>query len=263
MPEVPAHQPAVELCNVSVSFGDRVVLDKVNLNLRPGLVHGIVGRGGSGRTTLLRVMATILRPDSGSVSVLGRDLSDPTPQALEDVRPEIGFQFQNLALFDSMTVIDNVLFSLTGGTPESATENDRIQAMQALDLLGLADASTKLVPELSGGMQRRLAIARAFAPSRARLVIFDDPAGGLDPVSASRMLRQITTRSGVTAGRTVVISGHDMKAMLANCDLLHVLHEGNIIFSGSPDQAVASSHPEVRPIIHGTRAAAPRAEIAR
>jgi len=262
MPDVPAHPAAVELSGVSVSFGDRAVLRQINLRLESGLVHGIVGRGGSGRTTLLRVMATILRPDSGSISILGRDLSGWTAEALDGVRPAIGFQFQNLALFDSMTVLENVLFSLTGGAPESATEADRAEALTALDLLGLAPAAAKLVPELSGGMQRRLAIARAFAPGRARLVIFDDPAGGLDPVSASSMLRQITRRSGPTAGRTIVISGHDMKAMLANCDLIHVLHEGNIVFSGTPEQAVGSTHPDVAPIIHGMRGVGPAAVTA-
>ncbi len=253
MHDTPATPPAVSMSGVSVAFGPLNVLADVNLDLEAGRVHGIVGRGGSGRTTLLRVAATILRPASGSLSVFGHDLSSWGAAALDSVRPLIGFQFQNLALFDSMTVLDNVLFSLTAGEPESASDADREVAMAALDSVGLAAAAEKLVPELSGGMQRRLAIARAFAPDRARLVIFDDPAGGLDPVSASAMLRRITARSGSHAGRTIVISGHDMRAMLDNCDLIHVLHDGNIAFSGTPEQAVRCPAPAVASIIHGAR----------
>lgn len=245
--------PAVSLSDISVSFPGQKVLTNLNLELGAGLVHGILGRGGSGRTTLLRVMATILRPDSGKVSVFGTDLAGWHAAALESVRTRIGFQFQNLALFDSMTVLENVLFSLTGGDPESASGNDRSAALAALQGVGLADSAAKLVPELSGGMQRRLAIARALAPARARMIIFDDPAGGLDPVSASRMLRLVTARTDDGDGRTIVISGHETRAMLENCDLIHVLHNGNIAFSGTPDLAAASTDRVVSSILHGNR----------
>ncbi|HNZ03740.1 MAG TPA: ATP-binding cassette domain-containing protein [Myxococcota bacterium] len=253
MRESSSDQPAVSMSGVNVSFEGHDVLRQFDLQLAEGLVHGILGRGGSGRTTLMRAAGTILRPDSGTVSVFGVDVTTCTARELDEVRSFIGFQFQNLALFDSMSVLDNVLFSLTGGEPENATDADRNAALAALEGIGLAKARHKLVQQLSGGMQRRLAIARALAPPRARLLFFDDPAGGLDPVSASSMLRFVTSRHSGAGGRTLVISGHDTRAMLENCHLLHVLHNGRIAFSGTPEQAISCRDAAVASILNGNR----------
>lgn len=230
--------PCVILSNVSVHFDGRPVLRECNLTLQGGLIHGIVGIGGSGRSTILKVIGTVIPADSGLVQVLGQDLAGGDENAVAGVRSRIGFQFQNLALFDSLNVIDNVLFAVTGGDPDGADREDRERAIELLTSVGLGDFPSRQVGQLSGGMQRRLAIARAFAPRGAIIHIFDDPVAGLDPVTSSRILRLIADRCRRDGGLTAVISTHEIAALLPICDIVHVLHDGLIHFSGTPAQAL-------------------------
>jgi phospholipid/cholesterol/gamma-HCH transport system ATP-binding protein len=235
--------------NVCVSFDDNLVLRDVSVAFEAGLVHGVIGRGGSGRSTLLKVAGTVTAPDTGSVRIFGVDPASCDHGALAYLRREIGFQFQNLGLFDSFDVIDNVLFALTEGAPESAGDAERDRAMNLLETVGLGASARKAVNQLSGGMQRRLAIARAFAPDRARLVLFDDPVGGLDPVTSARILAMITARDGRAAGRTIVISSHETATMMRTCDRLHVIHDGRIAFCGTAGEAARSRIPAVRDLV--------------
>jgi len=247
--------PAVDLSGVHVRFNDRTILQGCNLRLGAGLIHGIVGSGGSGRSTLLKVIGTVIPADAGRVTILGHDIDQCGGDVLSSIRSRIGFQFQNLALFDSFDVIDNVLFAVTGGDPDGAEVADRERAVELLDSVGLGDFLHRHAGQLSGGMQRRLAIARAFAPRQAMLHIFDDPVAGLDPVTSSRILGLIASRCRSGTGTTAVISTHEIDALLAICDLVHVIHQGSIIFSGTPAQAVGNRQEVVArlfrdPVLH-------------
>jgi ABC-type transporter Mla maintaining outer membrane lipid asymmetry ATPase subunit MlaF len=238
--------PAATLDNVTINVGENLVLDQMSLTLEKGLIHGILGRGGSGRTTLLKVIATLLKPDSGTVTVLGTDPSTCSSAELVELRRLVGFQFQNLGLFDSMCALDNVLFSLTGGSPESASQADIERAFEMLRLVGLESAAEKSVAQLSGGMQRRLAIARAFAPSHTEIVLFDDPTGGLDPVNASRILQLVTGRA---SSKTVVLTSHETQSLMDTCDMIHVISNGHMAFSGTPDMALQSTDAAVTALV--------------
>lgn len=245
--------PAAQLTLVRFSANGTQILSGLTLSLEAGLIHGIAGRGGSGRTTLLKVLGTLLVPDSGTVRILGTDPASCGYDELADVRSRIGFQFQNLGLFDSLDVLDNVLFSLTGGTPETASARQRDMAMRALEQVGLGTAAARETGHLSGGMQRRLAIARAFASDKCSLVLFDDPIGGLDPVTSARIMNLVAGAGHDRSGRTIVIAGNDTGSLMKHCDLIHVIDGGVVVWSGRPDEMASSAEIAVRRLLGSNR----------
>jgi phospholipid/cholesterol/gamma-HCH transport system ATP-binding protein len=189
----------------------------------------VLGASGSGKTTLLRLMAGLLRPASGAILIDGRDISKMNEAELNEVRREMGFVFQYGALFDSLTVGENVGFALE----QARWPQDKIDAVvkQLLDAVELGGIENKMPDELSGGMKKRVAMARALATS-PRLVFYDEPTSGLDPLM-TRIIDDLMLRLRELAHATYVVVSHDVNSVLRIADDIILLHEGRIVEQGN------------------------------
>ncbi len=240
---------AVELRDVDQSFAGRKVLDGCALRLEAGRIHGLIGRGGSGKTLLTRVISTLLRPDAGIVRLFGREVDWDDDDLVRSLRAGIGMQFQNIALFDFLDVFNNVLFPLRARKGDAPLEDSEERVMGALAAVGLAAAARHQVSELSGGMQRRVAIARALVTG-AELLILDDPTGGLDPVTSSRTF-DLIAHIHEQQRKTILVVSHDLDRLERICDRYHVLDSGRILFSGTLDEGRGSANPGVSGLLTG------------
>lgn len=261
-----ATAPAVEFKNVSLAFDENVVLRDVSFMIPRGDMRILLGRSGSGKSVLLKLILGLLRPDAGTVLVNGVEVDHLPERDLLDVRGDIGMVFQENALFDSLTVAENVGYRLSeqASMPVEAVR-ERVAAV--LGFIGLAEYADRLPSELSGGQRRRVAIARAMAPE-PRILLFDDPITGLDPLIATTIDNEIvklrdlenvtsilvthqirdafyvaTHRAVAHAGAVQVVSAD--AASLPHVGFM-VLHEGHIYFQGSAAELLASPDPYLR-----------------
>ena len=238
-----APAPAVQLNRVTLRYGLRPVLRDVSLEIHPGTVVGLIGPGGAGKTQLLKVMATLRTPWEGSVTLFNRRVDAWRRRGIVDVRSSIGLQFQNFALFDFLDVWHNVAFCLVNGPPRPEAEvNAQVKA--ALDAVGLSESAEKFPGELSGGMRRRVAIARVMA-SRPQLALFDDPVAGLDPVNSARIMALIGTFARRSRAATVVAT-HDVPRLAGIADRLVAVFDGRVLYDGRTAGIVHAAEPRVR-----------------
>lgn len=200
----------IEVCNISKQFDGERVLENVSAKFDEGKTNLVIGRSGSGKTVLMRILVGLLTPDTGQVLYDGRDFFALRGKQLSLLRREIGMLFQGAALFDAMDVLDNVMFPLRMFSTESETVQ-RERAEECLARVDMRDARHKRPSELSGGMQKRVGIARAIA-LKPRYLFCDEPTSGLDPISARRIDELI---HGITHefGMTTVINTHDMESL--------------------------------------------------
>ena len=234
--------PLIQLRGVKKAFGGVRVLEGVDLDVAEGETFVLLGGSGSGKTVLMKHLEGLLQPDEGTVVVDGHDLSKGDPDALEAVRREVGVQFQSGALFDSLTVADNVAFPLRELQHLKAPEvKQRVDELLAL--VGLADAASKLPGELSGGMRKRLAFARAMA-LRPKIFLADEPTAGLDPMTTETVDDAIVAAQK-KLGVTAFIITHDLPTAFRIADRVGLLFEGKIIEAGPPETFKASKHPAV------------------
>ena len=200
----------IEVHNLSKQFDGETVFHDLNATFEAGRTNLIIGRSGSGKTVLMKCLIGLLTPDSGQVLYDGRDFHALPPRQLSLLRQEMGVLFQGAALFDAMSVVDNVLFPLRMFSSDSEAAQ-RARAEECLARVDMADAVNKMPGELSGGMQKRVGIARAIA-LRPRYLFCDKPTSGLDPVTARRideLIHSITHEAGITT----VINTHDMESV--------------------------------------------------
>jgi len=236
--------PMILIRNLHKSFGDNEVLRGVNLTVEEGTTVVILGSSGSGKSVLLKHMIGLLRPDSGSICVDGEDVTSLSPGELNRFRRKFGMVFQASALFDSMTVEDNVAFPLREHREGRSDEEIHRIVAAKLKLVGLERAAKLDPAELSGGMRKRVALARAVARD-PKIVLYDEPTTGLDPIttdSVNDMIEDARRKLGVTS---VVIS-HDIGSALRIADQVAVLYEGRIVESSTPEQLRHTTHPHVR-----------------
>jgi len=239
-PDATAH---VAVSHVSKRFGDVQVLRDVNVTFARGQIGVIIGGSGSGKTTLLKIMGGLDKPTSGSVVVAGVNLVPLAEPALNEVRKRIGMVFQYSALLDWMSVFDNVAFPLREHTQEGPAEiRARVEAK--LSVLGLADAAGRLPSELSGGMKKRAALARALILD-PEIVMYDEPTSGLDPVMA-RIVDDLILETRDRFGVTSIVISHDMAAAVRVADRIHLLEGGRIVASGNPSQLLSGENRHVR-----------------
>lgn len=224
---------------VSLELGGRRVLSDCSLELERGHIHALVGPGGGGKTLVMKTLATLLEPNAGEVRLFGEVVDHLRLDTLKRFRRRIGVQFQNLALFDFMSVEENVAFPLEIIDLSLKPSHVRERVMSALDSVGLANSANLPVNSLSGGMQRRVAIARAIVTG-ADLILLDDPTGGLDPVTSSRIVA-LVQRVHEQKGNTVVVVSHDIDRLVGICSRFHVVQQGRVTFSGTIDEG--RSHP--------------------
>ena len=227
------------------TFGSKPVLRQLDLDVRRGETLVILGGSGSGKSVLLKHMNGLLRPDAGDVSFAGRSLGGLSESDLAAVRRKVGMLFQMSALFDSMTVLDNVAYPMR----EAGVTEDEIRerVSRLLDVVGLEGTEALLPAELSGGMRKRAALARALALEPEAL-LYDEPTTGLDPVVAQKinvLIRDLQRRFGLTG----VVVTHDLHSAFYVAERIAFLNEGRIAFSGTPEEARSSPHAELREFI--------------
>ena len=238
----PDTNPAVKLDHVSKSFGDQKVLDDITFEITKAKAFVLLGRSGTGKSVTLKHIIGLVQPDKGQVMVDGRDITKLDRRALSDVRKHMGFLFQNAALFDSMTVGDNVAFPLRRHTDLPEREI-RERAKQKLADVGLEHEYDKMPADLSGGMKKRAALARAMALEPSLLLV-DEPSAGLDPITTGEIDELLVQRK--RSGTTIVVVTHNIPSARAIGDELAMLHEGRIVAQGTVDDLDRSDDPLVQ-----------------
>ena len=236
----------IEIHHVSKSFGDQTVLQDVSAQFHPGKVNFIIGRSGSGKSVLTKCTVGLLEPDQGHVTYDGRNFTEMNRLSRKAVRQEIGMLFQGSALFDSMTVEQNVQFPLRMFSNLSDADIVRRSA-ECLERVELPDAGTRFPSECSGGMQKRVGIARAIAMN-PKYLFCDEPNSGLDPQTAiviDKLILDITREYEMT---TVVVS-HDMNSVMEASDTIHFVHEGSVLWRGDRSGLLKGGVPELEEFV--------------
>ncbi len=256
-PTESAIQSAILLSKVDLRLGRVPVLQSLSLRVACGGRLGIIGPAAGGKSVLLKVLVGLLKPESGSVKVRGTEISDGDESTLMDVREEVGMLFQNYALFDFLTVGQNVAFPLhrqrdrirkrSADTLSDSEIDERVEAR--LLAVGLAGSGNKMPSELSGGMKKRVGIARATI-ARPKLLLYDEPTAGLDPVTTSKMYDLIAKDQHET-GCTVVAVSSDVNALCTFADDIALLHLGKIRYQGKSDTIADADDELVRQFVSG------------
>ena len=232
----------VKMTAVKLQFSDKVILDGVDLAIKAHEVLVIMGLSGSGKSTLLSILMGLLKPDAGSVSFKDANLTKLSPIEWNVVRTHIGMVYQNAALISSLSVRENIALPLQELSNKSEKEIASI-VRQKLDLVGLKDIDEKLPSELSGGMEKRVGLARALALD-PELVLFDEPSAGLDPIN-SKLIDDLITKLQDEHNVTSIVVTHEMPSAFRVASKMAFLHEGKIILQGTPDEFRASENPTV------------------
>lgn len=238
----------IELVDVHKSFGKQHVLDGVNLEVEEGKTTVIIGRSGGGKSVVLKHMIGLLKPDSGQVLVEGTDISRMGDRGLNEVRKKFGMLFQEAALFDSMNVAENVAFPLREHTKKKDREIMEI-VRENLHSVGLPDVENKMPSELSGGMRKRVGLARALA-MRPRIILFDEPTTGLDPVM-TEAINELIIRTQRDFNLTCVVISHDIQSIFTVGHRIAMLYNGKIIECGTPEEIRASRNPVLVQFLSG------------
>jgi phospholipid/cholesterol/gamma-HCH transport system ATP-binding protein len=236
-------EPAVRLDHVTKAFGSRRVLDDVSLDVAKGCGFAILGRSGTGKSVTLRHIIGLMRPDTGRVFVHGEEMSALSGEDLSKARRKIGFLFQSAALFDSISVGENVAFPMRRHT-RLADREIRDRAQQRLEAVGLGKEYDKMPADLSGGMRKRAGLARALALDPSLLLV-DEPSAGLDPITTEE-IDDLLLRLKNESGTTLVVVTHNIPSARKLGDQLVMLHEGRIIAQGTVADLERSEHEMVR-----------------
>jgi phospholipid/cholesterol/gamma-HCH transport system ATP-binding protein len=239
----------ISLRNLHKSFGTQKVLDGLNLEIPAGKITAIIGPSGEGKSVLLKHLIGLLQPDSGEVEVDGENIIGLRRSHLNRIREKFGMLFQNVALFDSMTVFENVAFPLQEKT-SLPPEEIRQRVLSALEDVGLKNIDSKFPDELSGGMKKRVGLARAVVLSPS-IILFDEPTTGLDPI-IKRAIHQLIKDTHEKFGFTAVIVSHDIPEIFDVAQNVAMLFRGKILQHGTPDEIINSEHPAVRQFISGS-----------
>jgi phospholipid/cholesterol/gamma-HCH transport system ATP-binding protein len=239
---------AIKVDGVTKRFGTRTVLDRIRLDVNDGETVVILGGSGSGKSTLLRLMVGILPFDEGDIIALGTSLKSMTDAELMTYRKSVGVLFQSGALFNSMSVAENVALPLREHT-DLEEETIDIMVKIKLELVGLREHADKMPAELSGGMKKRAGLARAIALD-PKVLFYDEPSAGLDPVTSTEidhLIMDLNKKLGVTS----VVVTHEMESAFRIADRMVLLDRGKFIVSGTPDEMRDNPDPLVKQFVHG------------
>jgi phospholipid/cholesterol/gamma-HCH transport system ATP-binding protein len=235
--------PAISVRNVMVSYDGRRVLDGINLDIERGETMVLLGGSGSGKSTLLRQIIGLERPQSGQVVVNGIDLNTSSQKKLKRLHRSMGVAFQNAALFDSLSLEDNVALPLRELT-KLDEPTIRLMTWMKLSVVGLADFRQLSPQALSGGMKKRAAVARALALD-PEILVFDEPSAGLDPIVAAE-LDELILALKRAFNITILVVTHEMASAFRIADRMAMLYKGTLITVGTKEELQASSHPRIR-----------------
>lgn len=240
--------PLISLRGIGKSFATRIVLDGVDLDVSKGETLVVIGRSGTGKSVLLKVIAGLLKPDSGTVSIFGHRLDEIDRVTLMSLRVRMGYVFQSAALFDSLTIAQNVGLGLSEASGLGPEQISMI-VEERLEWVGLERQGDKMPSELSGGMRKRASLARAIAMN-PEIVLYDEPTTGLDPITAggiNDLIVSLRERLHVTS----IAVTHDMQSAFKIGDRIAMLDDGRIVFHGSIAEAMATRNAQVRQFVEG------------
>lgn len=241
-------EAVISLRQLNITFGTHTVLDNIDLDVYKGETLAVLGPSGTGKSTVLRSMIGLLEPNGGQIFIQGEDVSGLDEDGWNRLRMKMGMVFQYSALFDFLTVGENVAFGLRQHTDKS---NEEIQGIvtQMLDLVGLPGTQDLYPAELSGGMKKRVGLARAIAVN-PEIVLYDEPTAGLDPIMSrniSRLIKKTQEQLHVTS----VLVTHDMQSAFYAADRVAMLYEGHIVAIGTAEEIKNSTNPIVKAFIEG------------
>jgi phospholipid/cholesterol/gamma-HCH transport system ATP-binding protein len=236
----------IAVAGLSKSFGEQTVLNGITFELEAGKVTCVLGRSGTGKSVLLRLLIGLETPDAGSICLEGHDISTASPQELNEARKKVGFLFQQSALYDSMTIGENVAFPLRRHTTLSHAERlERVHTL--LGSVGMDRDLDKMPSQISGGMQKRIGLARALALEPS-IVMFDEPTTGLDPITAAEIARLIVELRDTRHITSIVVT-HDLHTARTIADRLIVLDGGKVLFDGTLGEFDGSQIPFVAQLL--------------
>ena len=241
-------EAVISLRQLNITFGTHTVLDNIDLDVYRGETLAILGPSGTGKSTVLRSMIGLLEPNGGKIYIQGEDVSELDEDGWNRLRMKMGMVFQYSALFDFLTVGENVAFGLRQHTDKGEEEIRQIVA-QMLEMVGLPDTQDLYPAELSGGMKKRVGLARAIAVS-PEIVLYDEPTAGLDPIMShniSRLIKKTQQQLHVTS----VLVTHDMQSAFYAADRVVMLYKGRIVAIGTAEEMQQSANPIVKAFIEG------------
>ena len=244
--------PLIEIKHLQKVFGTKEVLKDVNLIFPKGSTTVILGLSGGGKSTIIKHIVGLMKPTSGDIFVDGVNVSTCSEEELREVRKDIGYLFQDGAMFDSMNIFDNVAFPLREHRQDLSKDEVEEKVMQMLNITGLdAKRVAKLFPnELSGGMRKRAGLARAII-MEPKIILYDEPTSGLDPIT-SDLITQLILKLQKELGVTSVLITHDMKESFKSADYLAFLFEGEIIEWANNEKFKNTQNPYVRQLLNGS-----------
>lgn len=243
----PTPASVIEVANLVTYYGERRILDHIDLRIDSGEIHVVMGGSGSGKSTLLRHLLSLNRPASGSVRLFGDEVNHLSARALHHLRRRIGVSFQGGALFNSLTVEENVAFPLREHT-RLDDNTIRIMARMKLEVVNLAGFGQLMPAQLSGGMIKRAALARAIVMD-PQLLFFDEPSAGLDPV-VSADLDELILRLRDAMGVTILVVTHELESAFRIADRITVLDKGKILITGTTTEVRECDNPRVRNLLN-------------
>ena len=245
--ETSSAEPALRIKDIHKSFGTKQVHKGVSFDLKKGEILGLFGGSGTGKSVVLRSIIGLEHPDKGEIIFENKNLVELSEKELFEVRTKIGYVFQNGALFDSLTVEENLAYPLKAHSKLS-DEEIHTKVNHMLELVDMKGSNNLLPNELSGGMQKRAGLARAII-LEPKIILFDEPTAGLDPVNTERLLNNILEFK--KKGMTGIFVTHDIPAAFKICDRIAILYEGKIELILTPDEMKASSDPLVKSFTTG------------
>lgn len=236
----------IETRHLTVLYRGTRVLEDVNLRIPRGMTYALIGPAGCGKSILLRMLCGLLKPTSGEIYVNGQEITRMREEEMYALRRQIGMLFQNNALFDYLDNGDNIAFPLEqegGHTPEEV----RLKVKTALETVGLPGIEHKFPNEISGGMKKRVGVARATI-SRSPIVFYDEPTAGLDPVTSSRIFEMIRGFQQ-SMGTTSIVVSHELDAMRKICDRFAMIYDARLVYDGPPEGLDTCEHPAVKQFV--------------
>jgi phospholipid/cholesterol/gamma-HCH transport system ATP-binding protein len=234
--------PAIRLTGLRKAFGEQVVLDGIDLDVGRGETLTVLGRSGTGKSVLLKLIVGLQKPDAGSIQIGGQEIAELPLDRLNEIRKKLGFLFQQAALYDSLTVEENVAFPLRRHTDLPDAERTA-RVRELLSHMGMEKDLEKLPADISGGMKKRVGLARALALD-PEVLLLDEPTAGLDPITAAEIIELIQQLQQAREMSAIVVT-HDLRSVEALADRVALLHEGNIVVEGPFEEVRKSDDPFV------------------
>jgi phospholipid/cholesterol/gamma-HCH transport system ATP-binding protein len=244
MTNLDTNEIVISIKDLKKSFGNLVVLDGINVEMLKGENIAVLGRSGSGKSVLIKIISGLLKPDSGKVTVLGKDVDQISPKELQELRLKIGFSFQSSALYDSMTVKENLAFPLVRNKRELTTKEVNIAIESVLNDVGLIKTINQMPSELSGGQRKRIGIARTLI-LKPEIMLYDEPTSGLDPITCIEINKLILQVQQDYKTSSIIIT-HDMTCAKTTSNRVTMILDGKFLTIGSFNDVFSSKEENIR-----------------